>query len=137
MNRILAILNSAMIGDVPSLDIRYEEIEGAAERLNSANEDLRTSVKTLMGEQRVNLEVGQISLKVEMKGIGIRSMEEGSFPEPTVEASTNRQTLKAVLTAEDTYKELKKRLKSGDIEYKGRGLGNQLRFLLLKPLLMF
>ncbi len=137
MNSILAILNAGMIGDVPSLDIRYEEIEEAAERLNSANEDLRMIVKTLMGEQRVNLDVGQINLRVGMKGIGITSLEEGRFAEPTVDASTDRQTLRAVLTAENPYEELKQRLKAGDIEYEGKGLLNQVRFLLLKPLLMF
>lgn len=136
MRGITALLSTGYIADVPSLNTSYEQVEAAAERLNSENEDASWLLKKLLGEQEINMTADGTQLKIRMKGVGLRTFEEGQFPEPDIEVSTDERTLIEILNSEEPLGALKEKLKSGSINYSAKGTLNQVRLLFIKPLLM-
>lgn len=104
------------------------------DEINSQTSELPGFVKTLIGDQRINIyfEDSDLTLGVVMNGVNVAEIKEQSIQNPTLEVWISEGDIEAVANSETPQAELISRLKNKDIRYKVHGAFNQLKFFFVK-----
>jgi hypothetical protein len=120
------------------LDLNRSEVDldRVKEVYNSNSGEIPSLVANLVGGQKVNLylqgENYSRSLKMDMDGVRLKSIEKGSWKSPSLEVWLETGTLNQLLASEQPMESLREKLESGEIEYREHGFMNSLKFFFLE-----
>lgn len=104
-----------------------EGLQSFKQAYNEQTDEVPGFVGEIVGGERVNFEVETNStnqtIGVAFEGVEISNVTEEGFEDPTLEVSTDQDTITAVVNSEDKYQVLQAELDEGDIEYRANTVG--------------
>lgn len=110
----------------------------AAEQFNNNTAALPGFVKTLIGDQRINLHLtvdGQNeTLGIVMEGIQIQNTSEEALDDPSLEVWLSEEAIRQIMESDAPIEEFSARLESGEISYQVNGTGNKVLFWITENL---
>lgn len=114
--------------------IDLEELE---EEVNQNQEDIPSFVKSIVGDQRINIEFKETdeNYSAVLKGTEIQELDNRSLENPTLEVEVNESSMAAVMESEQPADELKEALDEGEIEYETLTATNTVRMFITERVL--
>lgn len=118
----------------------FEDMEQQVDRYNQ-NVDGIPFVKTFIGEERIRCEISLNNESELIIGITtdedakITSFEKGEISDPTINASTNENTVRTIMNSDDPVSAFQDALDSGAITFEGVGLGDKIKVGVMKAVL--
>lgn len=115
----------------------FEDMKQQVDRYNQ-NVDGILFVKTFIGEERIRCEISLNNGTELIIGITtdedakITSFEKGEISDPTINASTNENTVRTIMNSDDPVSAFQDALDSGAITFEGVGLGDKIKVGVMK-----
>lgn len=115
------------------------DIEAAATQFNNNTAALPGFVKTLIGDQRINLHLTvdgeNRTIGIVMEGIQIKNTSEQPLDSPSLEVWLSEQAIADIMQSNSPIEEFSAKLQSGEISYQVNGTGNKVLFWVTRNLL--
>ncbi|MFB6204470.1 MAG: hypothetical protein ABEJ75_02395 [Candidatus Nanohaloarchaea archaeon] len=117
--------------------LNLEHLPQYAEEFNNNTAKLPGIVRSLIGDQRINVEITRqgredLVLGVVMKGVKIARINDTRVENPTLEVNTSMKTVESILNSANPARTLRAKLESGAIDYRVHGAFNRLKFFFLR-----
>jgi hypothetical protein len=137
---VIAVVAGIAVGTSGGSDL-FEDMEQQVDIYNQ-NVDGIPFVKTFIGEERIRCEISLNNGTELIIGITtdedakITSFENGEISDPTINASTNENTVRTILnSSDDPVSAFQDALDSGAILFEGVGLGDKIKVRVMKVVL--
>lgn len=106
----------------------------ATDQINNQTSELPPFVKSLIGNQRINIyfEDSDLTLGIVMDGSQVEDIVETSVENPSLEIWIGEGDIQAVVNSESPGQELVSRLKNGEIRYEVHGMVNRIKFFFVR-----
>jgi len=118
----------------------FEDLKQQVDIYNQ-NVDGIPFVKSFIGEERIRCEISLNDGTELIIGITtnedakITSFEKGEISDPTINASTNENTVRTIMNSDDPVSAFQDALDSGAITFEGAGLGDKIKVGVMKVVL--
>ena len=118
----------------------FEDLKQQVDLYNQ-NVDGIPFVKSFIGEERIRCEISLNDGTELIIGITtdedakITSFEKGEISDPTINASTNENTVRTIMNSDDPVSAFQDALDSGAITFEGVGLGDKIKVGVMKVVL--
>lgn len=110
----------------------------AAEQFNNNTAVLPGFVKSLIGDQRINLHLtidGQNeTIAIVMEGIQIKNTSEEALDDPSLEVWLSQEAIRQIMESDAPVEEFSTKLQNGEIAYQVNGTGNKVMFWVARNL---
>jgi hypothetical protein len=139
MKEILAVLTLLLVGLGAGQTVPGSEgLQSFKQAYNDQTDEVPGFVGDIVGGERVNFRVETNStnqtIGVAFEGVEISNVTEEGFEDPTLEVSTDQDTITAVVNSEDKYQVLQAELEEGDIEYQANTVGAGVKITIMDTL---
>ena len=136
---ILAGVVPSAVGTNGGSDL-FEDAESLVDTYNQNIENIPV-ITSFIGEERIRCEISLNDGAELIIGITtdedakITSFEKGEISDPTINASTNENTVRTIMNSDDPVSAFQDALDSGAITFEGVGLGDKIKVGVMKVVL--
>ena len=136
---ILAGVVPSAVGTNGGSDL-FEDAESLVDTYNQNIENIPV-ITSFIGEERIRCEISLNDGTKLIIGITtdedakITSFEKGEISDPTINASTNENTVRTIMNSDDPVSAFQDALDSGAITFEGVGLGDKIKVGVMKVVL--
>lgn len=110
-----------------SVNPSKDEIQNYTEIYNNKTDEIPGLVKTLVGDQNINVHYENNTYGVKMNNMKAENVTE-PFNESSLEIWVEKEDILEVMNSTEPREEIESKLKNGDIRYEEHGTANRIRF---------
>lgn len=115
-------------------NITDSELDAIKQVYNNNTAELPRFVKSLVGDQDINLHFEDKEYRISMDNARIEEFEEGRWESPTLAIWMDRSDIEDIEEAERPGETVKEKLENGEIKYREFGFVNRVKFSVFRLL---
>lgn len=113
-------------------NLTEEELQQLKQAYNNNTAEIPPVAQEIIGDQEVNMEVGNQSYLMELAGVKMVKLQRGELEDPSLEVNAEKDALKEIMSSENPRETLNQELQEEGIDYRAYGLMNRIKFSLLE-----